>query len=62
MSKEKKKPYSDRRWNDPPAFEVIGSARSTEEERKRIDAQVEAFCKKNGILKEDEHIEDFRVD
>ena len=61
MSEEKKKPYSDRRWNDPPAVEVIGSAQSTDEERKAMSARAEAFCKKMGILKEDEHIEDFRV-
>lgn len=61
MSVEKKL-FTDRRWTDPPAVEVIGSAQSTEEERKAMSERAEAFFKQMGILKENDHIEDFRVD
>ena len=54
--KSKTAPYTDRRWTDPPAFEVVGYEEVTEEELSRANAHFEQILIKKGLLKEGEHL------
>ncbi len=55
-----KKPFSDRRWHDPPVATVIGHKESTEEERRQADIDFEKILKEYGVMKPDESIELWR--
>lgn len=57
-----KKPYSDRRWQEMGIGKDGGFVPETEEERKKIDARCEAFLKEMGVLKENDKIEDFKIE
>lgn len=42
----KKKPFSDRRWTDPPMAEITGHEEVTPEEEAEVDAYIERQKKK----------------
>lgn len=45
-----------------PKAIVTGYTPSTEEERKKIEADTEKWLKSKGMIKEDEHLDDFERD
>lgn len=56
-----KKPYSDRRWKEMGVGKDAGKVDTTEEERREIDAECEAFLKEMGVLGTEDKIEDFKI-
>ncbi|GAC42286.1 hypothetical protein [Paenibacillus popilliae] len=52
MSQDKK-PFTDRRWTDPPAVKVIGHRELSEEEKQEGKNKLHEILRKNGVLKDE---------
>ncbi|MCM3701440.1 hypothetical protein [Paenibacillus macerans] len=53
MSEEKKKPFSDPRWNDPGKPKIIGYNEIPEKEQKENKELFRGHLKKIGVLKDE---------